>query len=88
MFYLDEDSWQIVLSEKYDAEGELSNVAEAHTLNYYSVPVVYPTLQAHYSLDDGRFMIQGINNMLPPPVWSKQINPRNFSPNALLDYLR
>ena len=88
VFYLDEDSWQIVLSEKYDAEGELSNVAEAHTLNYYSVPVVYPTLQAHYSLDDGRFMIQGINNMLPPPVWSKQINPRNFSPNALLDYLR
>lgn len=88
VFYLDEDSWQIVLSEKYDEDGNLAMFAEAHTLNYYHVPVLYPGVTAHYSLTDGRFLVQNINNMLAPHRWLDQINPREFSPNALLDYIR
>jgi Protein of unknown function (DUF1329) len=88
VFYLDEDSWQIVLSEKYDDDGNLSMFAESHTLNYYHVPVLFPGVSAHYSLADGRFLIQNIDNMLAPHRWLDEINPREFSPNALLDYIR
>ncbi len=88
VFYLDEDSWQIVLSEKYDQDGNLAMYAEAHTLNYYNVPLLFPGVSAHYKLDDGRFLIQNINNMLPPHRWLDAISARNFSPNALLDYIR
>jgi Protein of unknown function (DUF1329) len=88
VFYLDEDTWQIVLSEKYDAKGNLVMFSEAHTLNYYQVPVIYPGVTAHYSLEDGRFLIQNIDNMLAPHRWLDEINPREFSPNALLDYIR
>jgi len=88
IFYLDEDTWQIALSEKYDQEGNLVMFAESHILNYYHVPVPYPGITAHYSLEDGRFLIQNIDNMLTPHRWLDEINPREFSPNALLDYIR
>lgn len=88
VFYLDEDTWQIVLSEKYDEDGNLAMFAESHTLNYYQVPVLFPGVTAHYSLVDGRFLVQNIDNMLPPLRWLDEINPREFSPNALLDYIR
>jgi hypothetical protein len=88
IFYLDEDTWQIVLSEKYDAAGELVFHAEAHTLNFYDVPVVFTGTIAHYNLKTGRFFVTDINNTLLPYKWSNEINPRDFSPNALFDYLR
>ncbi len=88
VFYLDEDSWEIVLCEKYDKDGNLVMFAEAHMINYYHVPVLYPGVTAHYSLNDGRFLIQNIDNMLTANRWLDEINPREFSPNALLDYIR
>jgi hypothetical protein len=88
IFYLDEDSWQIVLSEKYDWEGTLVQFAEAHTVNYYQVPVLFTAAIAHYRLNDGRFLVTDLNNSLLPYHWSDEINPRQFSPNALQDYIR
>jgi hypothetical protein len=88
IFYLDEDTWQIVLSEKYDQTGGLVMHAEAHTVNFYDVPVVFTGVIAHYQLDDGRFVVTDINNMLLPYDWIDEINPRNFGPIALENYVR
>jgi len=88
VFFLDEDTWQIVLSEKYDEAGELVFHAEAHSINFYNVPVVFTGVTSHYNLETGRFFVSGINNSLVPYRWSDSINPRGFSPNALFDSLR
>ena len=88
IFYLDEDTWQVVVSEKYDHDGELVMHSEAHTVNFYNVPVTFTGVITHYVLEDGRFAVTDINNMLAPYKWHDTINPINFSPNALLDYLR
>ncbi len=72
-FYLDEDSWQIVLSEEYNRNDELWRVSEAHLINYYEVPVPWTTLELTYDLKSERYFVEGLDN--------EQRQPLNFSPN-------
>jgi hypothetical protein len=88
VFYLDEDSWQVIVSESYDLEGNLWRVAEAHTLNYYEVPVPRETLTVFHDLAERRYLAEGLDNGRNPPRFGEEIHPREFSPNALLYYVR
>jgi hypothetical protein len=88
VFYVDEDSWQIALSESYDADGKLWRVAEAHALNYYEVPVLWTTVEVFYDLQDGRYFANGLDNDRNCYRFSDTADPREFSPNALLYYVR
>ena len=62
VFYIDEDSWQIVATEEYDNEGELWRVSEAHNISYYSVPVFWTTIEATYDLKAERYLIDGLDD--------------------------
>jgi len=88
VFYLDEDSWQIGISESYDLEGQLWRVAEAHAMNYYNVPVQLATLHVYHDLKQRRYVADGIDNQLPPYKFLTTADPREFSPNSLLYYAR
>jgi hypothetical protein len=88
VFYADEDSWQILVSDSYDARGRLWRVAEAHALNYYDVPVLWDTLQVHHDLRDRRYFAFGFDVGLAAPRFEEGGDPREFSPNALLYYVR
>jgi hypothetical protein len=88
VFYLDEDSWRILLSESYDRDGELWRVAEAHTVNHYEVPVLLKTLTVYYDLKARRYLVDGLDNGRRPPRFDEAIHPKEFSPNALLYYIR
>ncbi|AXQ29804.1 DUF1329 domain-containing protein [Solimonas sp. K1W22B-7] len=63
-FYLDEDGWQIVAAENYDARGQLWRVQEDHSLVFYSKddPRQMPVLDVSYDLLSGRYLLQQINN--------------------------
>ena len=88
VFYVDEDSWQILVSDSYDAAGGLWRVAEAHALNYYDVPVPWDTLQVFHDLREQRYFAFGIDVGLTAPRFEEGGDPREFSPNALLYYVR
>jgi hypothetical protein len=62
--------------------------AEAHTQNFYDVPVVFTGVNVYYRLDDRRFLVTDINNMMQPYQWEDDINPRDFGPNSLKNYVR
>jgi hypothetical protein len=64
-FYLDEDSYQIVLIDHYDARGQLWRASEGHCINYYEVPTYWSTIEAHYDLQSGRYVAQGFDNTMP-----------------------
>jgi hypothetical protein len=51
-FYVDEDSWQILLVDLYDRRGEIWRVSEAHVINYYEVPLLWDTVQVHYDVQN------------------------------------
>jgi hypothetical protein len=87
-FYLDEDSWQIAVTDTYDKAGALWRAAEAHALNYYQVPVHWSTLEVYYDLEQQRYLVSGIDNRRNPYRFTEQADPREFSPNALNYYIR
>jgi hypothetical protein len=64
-FYLDEDSWQIVLAEDYDKNDKLWRVSEAHTINFYDVPTIWTTVEITYDLKSERYYIDGVDKEKP-----------------------
>jgi hypothetical protein len=88
VFYLDEDSWQIALSDSFDLSGKLWRTAEAHAVNYYEVPVLWATLYAFYDFEKHRYLVEGLDNTRAPATFSTAADPREFSPNALNYYVR
>ncbi len=87
-FYLDEDSWQVAVTDSWDLTGQLWRTAEAHALNYYQVPVLWATLYAFYDLRNHRYLVEGLDNGRAPYRFTDTADPREFSPNALNYYLR
>lgn len=82
-FYLDEDSYQILLIDHYDARDQLWRASEAHCINYYEVPTFWSTIEAHYDLQSGRYVAQGFDNTLPVNTFDEDLEPSQFTPQAL-----
>jgi hypothetical protein len=82
-FFLDEDSWQILIADHYDGAGDLWRVAEAHTINYYEVPMLWDTLISIYDLKNGRYLALGLNNELPVDDLDPPLSKSDFTPDAL-----
>ncbi len=82
-FYLDEDSWQALIIDIYDAKGQLWRVSEGHVINYYEVPVLWTTLEAYYDLQSGRYYVSGLDNEDRMYDFSIKRNTGNYSPAAL-----
>jgi hypothetical protein len=82
-FYLDEDSWQIILVDAYDKRGVIWRVSEAHTINYYEMPLIWDTLTCHYDLQNGRYQAFGLNNEGPVEEFNVKMTLTEFTPEAL-----
>jgi hypothetical protein len=82
-FYIDEDSWQIVLADLYDARGQLWRVSEGHGINYYDVPTYWTTLEVHYDLQSGRYLAFGLDNQEPMYDFHIHRTAADYTPAAL-----
>jgi hypothetical protein len=82
-FYLDEDSYQIVLIDHYDGREQLWRVSECHSINYYDVPTTWSTIEAHYDLQSGRYVAQGFDNTMAVNTFGVEMNPSQYTPQAL-----
>ncbi len=59
VFYLDEDSWAALLSDQYDARGELYRVGVTLMAPSYDVPAPFADPFLHYDLATGAYAING-----------------------------
>ena len=82
-FYVDEDSWMVAVVDKYDARGELWRVAEQHSINFYNIPMTYPTLEVHHDLQSGRYIAMGLRNEEPKVYEGIKRTDADFSPSGL-----
>ena len=82
-FYVDEDSWTILLADIYDNRDQLWRVSEGHVINYYEKPLVWPTLTVHTDLQAGRYFVSGLDNEFPMCAWDLGFTSRDFTPGAL-----
>ncbi|MEM9301878.1 MAG: DUF1329 domain-containing protein [Pseudomonadota bacterium] len=82
VFYIDEDSYSIVLTEHYDSDNEMAVFSEAHGISYYDVPAYLPTLITHY-FDDGSYVARGVDNTEPAIVFESGATADDMTPIAL-----
>ena len=83
VFYLDEDSWAILVTDKYDARDELWRVAEQHSINFYDVPMFFGTVEVHHDLQSGRYIALGLRNEEPKVFEPITRRPSDFTPQGL-----
>jgi hypothetical protein len=62
VFYIDEDSWQIVLVDIYDQRGKLWRWQEAHAFQAYDVLTFGSALETVYDLTANRYLAMALNN--------------------------
>ncbi len=82
-FYIDEDSWQILVADIYDTRDRLWRVSEGHVINYYENPLIWPTLELHYDLQARRYLALGLDNEFPMCTMDARIRSRDFTVSAL-----
>jgi len=83
VFYIDEDSWQVVMVDKYDNRGQIWRVSEGHVINYYDQPLLWTTLEVHYDLQSGRYLVLGLNNKEKMYDFSITRQKSNYTPSSL-----
>lgn len=83
VFYMDEDTWAIVLADKYDARGELWRFAESHSESWYNVPMYFSTVEVHHDLQSGRYIAMGLRNEETRIFEALQRTAADYSPNSL-----
>jgi len=82
-FYVDEDSWQILAADQYDSRGEIWRVSEAHCINYYDALTFWSTLEVHTDLQNGRYLVIGLDNEGKMYDFSLKRTPADYSPDSL-----
>ncbi|GMR06143.1 MAG: DUF1329 domain-containing protein [Gammaproteobacteria bacterium] len=82
-FYIDEDSWQILVVDQYDRRGNLWRVSEGFVINYYDVPTLWTTLEVHTDLQAGRYLAIGLDNESRMYDFNLKRTAKNYTPAAL-----
>jgi len=83
VFFLDEDSWQIAITDIYDNRDQLYRVGMAHGINYYEVPTQWSTLEVFHDLQSRRYIAIGLDNETEMYDFSTQSDDQSFTPAAL-----
>jgi hypothetical protein len=82
-FYIDEDSWQILVVDIYDNRDQLWRVSEGHPITYYEVPAFWTTLEVHTDLQSGRYLAIGLDNESTMYNFNIKRTLNDYSPEAL-----
>ncbi|MEO8198010.1 MAG: DUF1329 domain-containing protein [Thermoanaerobaculia bacterium] len=82
-FYVDEDSWQILLVDNYDNRDQLWRVSEGHAMNFYDVPTVWTAVESHTDLQAGRYLVMGLFGESTPHDFHLKRTEADFTPDAL-----
>jgi hypothetical protein len=86
--YLDEDSWQILISDRYDGRGALWRTGMTMGEQFPDVPGYFPDGYVLMDLYQHRYLVQGMHNQEKAPNYAVVFQARDFTPEALRRYGR
>lgn len=80
-FFLDEDSWNVVLVENYDRVGQLWRIQEGHLLPNFAIQAADSAPVVTYDLSDGRYFIRRMADEFGPvrPT-EREVGVRDYRP--------
>lgn len=67
VFYIDEDSWKVTLTEAYDNRGMLWRTAILPLLQLYDVPIMVQRASMFHDLINGTTLLYGLDNEREKP---------------------
>jgi hypothetical protein len=84
MFYLDEDSWVVVMDDNYDTRKQLWRVNLHPMIQYYDAKVPWHRANIWHDLTNGAYLLAGLDNEVKQP-WSfgEKAAWAEFQPDAL-----
>lgn len=82
-YFIDEDSWRVMVAEHYDDNGAVDRFTEAHHINFYEAKVFYTTLDTYYKLDTNRYYLRHVDNEYTPFDFSYSQNSSYYTPGRL-----
>ncbi|WP_292997243.1 DUF1329 domain-containing protein [Nevskia sp.] len=80
VFYVDEDSWNVVLVENYDPKGTLWRFQEGHLLPLYDVQAAYAVPSLTYDLKAGSYFAERLFSESPPIQYGVKMSDQEFLP--------
>lgn len=87
VLYIDEDSWTLLLTDLYDAQGKIWRVQEASIWVAPEIPACVSQEFAGYDLNVGRYIVETATQEHPPTDWlagrEGRVNLNMFSPGEL-----
>lgn len=82
--YIDEDTWQIVLADHFDARGTLWRVAEGFMTPIYDKQIPWMGIETLHDLINGRYIIAGMRNEAKDQqAFGFQPSSAEYTPTAL-----
>lgn len=61
-FYLDEDSWQVVLADQYDKAGDIWRVSLSYPKLFADLPGIFPVINVFHDLQKQQYTVMGLQN--------------------------
>ena len=84
VFYLDEDSWSVLLSEAYDSRGQLWRVGLHSLVQYYDALVPWYRFELWFDLSNDSYVLTGLDNEYKSRwTFGQRGRAIDFSPDAL-----
>ena len=83
VFYVDEDSWSIVMVDCYDGKGGLFNFQEGMATPQYNVLTHFTVPEVIYHFDSGRYFITALSAQGHPNDYSVQYPDGFFTDSAV-----
>lgn len=80
VFYVDEDSWNVLLVENYDPKGELWRFQEGHLLPLYDIQAAYAVPSLTYDLKSGSYFAERLFSESPPIKYDIPLSDQDFLP--------
>ncbi len=83
-FYIDEDSWSVLMEDAYDTRGDLWRVGLHGLIQFYDALVPWYRVNLYHDLNNGSYMVSNLANEIEEP-WQFGITGRyiEFQPDAL-----
>ncbi len=85
VFYIDEDSWAIMIAENYDHEGQLWRVGISHSWAIAQARGVMPVVDVYHDLKSDRYNAKGMQNHAKGPgiILEEVRSAEHYTPAAL-----
>lgn len=83
-FYVDEDSWTVLIEEAYSRRGDLWRVALHGVVQFYDAITPGIRLSVYHDLDSGSYLVSGLDGDRQPSIrFGARADFSEFAPDAL-----